>query len=279
MNTIIIKPLITTKIPIEAEILSPQNLSGKKIEEIEELSVFQGNKTHRFSEFFTVEGEIDDNENETRIVIDGDVSHVKYIGAEMKAGEVWIKGNSGMHTGSLMKGGKITVEGNVSDWAGAEMSGGVLMIEGNSGHQLGSAYRGSSEGMTGGAIVVGGNTGSEAGSFMRRGIIAIGGRTGAFTGVHMNGGEIFVFGKTGIRAGAQAKGNGGFIACLGGIVELLPTYRYDTTYSPTMIRLYMKELSEKLGISKAAEYKDITFERYRGDLAVGGNSEILVAKG
>lgn len=278
MKTIVFKPLTVTQIPIEAEILSPQKLAGKKTDEVGELSVFQGNKTHRLSEFFSIEGEIADNENEIRIIIDGDVPHTKYIGTGMQAGEILIKGNVGMHTGSQMKGGKITVEGNASDWAGAEMSGGILLINGNSGHQLGSAYRGSSEGMTGGAIAVGGNVGSEAGSFMRRGIIAVGGDTGAFTGVHMNGGEIFVLGKTGIRAGAQAKGNGGFIACLGGIDELLPTYRYDTTYSPIMMKLYMKELSEKLGISKANEYKHVAFERYRGDLAVGGNSEILIAK-
>jgi hypothetical protein len=94
----------------------------------------------------------------------------------------------------------------------------------------------------------------------------------------MNGGERFVFGKTGMRAGAQAGGNGGFIASLGGIEELLPTYRYDTTYSPIMMRLYLKEMAEKLGIKVASKFKDTQYLRYRGDLAVGGNSEILVAK-
>jgi formylmethanofuran dehydrogenase subunit C len=279
MKTLFLTPKSITKIPIEAEIISPKTISGKSLEEVKELLVYQGNKRHRLTDFFTVEGEIAKNPEKVRIVIEDDIPHVKYIGAGMKTGEILIRGNAGMHTGSQMTGGKIIVKGNVSDWAGAEMNGGLLKIEGNAGHQLGSAYRGSSEGMTGGVIIVDGKTGSETAGFMRRGMLIIGGDTGAFTGVHMNGGEIFVFGKTGVRAGAQAKGNGGFIATLGGIEELLPTYRYDTTYSPIMMKLYLKEMTEKLGIKKASKFKDTHYLRYRGDLAVGGNSEILVAKG
>ena len=279
MKTLVFTPKRITKIPIEAEIISPPRISGKSLEDVKEILVYQGNKRHRLTDFFTIEGKVAENPSKVRIVIDDDIPHVKYVGAEMNTGEILIRGDAGMHTGSQMVGGEITIQGNVSDWAGAEMSGGLLKIEGNAGHQLGSAYRGSSEGMTGGVIIVDGKAGSEAAGFMRRGMLVIGEDTGPFTGVHMNGGEIFVFGKTGIRAGAQARGNGGFIACLGGIEEVLPTYRYDTTYSPVMMKLYLKEMAEKLGIKKASKFKDTRFIRYRGDLAVGGNSEILVAKG
>jgi formylmethanofuran dehydrogenase subunit C len=108
-------------------------------------------------------------------------------------------------------------------------------------------------------------------------MIIVSGDTGSFTGVHMNGGEILIFGKAGKRLGAQAKGNGGFIACFGGIDELLPTYRYDTTYTPTFMRLYIRQLSDNLGID-TAKYLDRPMRRYRGDLAVGGKAEILVAE-
>jgi formylmethanofuran dehydrogenase subunit C len=157
------------------------------------------------------------------------------------------------------------------------MKGGLIRVLGNAGNLVGAAYRGSAEGMTGGCIFVNGNAGSEIGSFMRRGMIVVTGDTGPFTGVHMNGGEIIVFGEAGKRLGAQAKGNGGFIACFGSVDELLPTYRYDTSYTPTFMRLYLRQLMDKLGIDMT-KYMDKPMRRYRGDLAVGGNAEILVAE-
>jgi formylmethanofuran dehydrogenase subunit C len=132
--------------------------------------------------------------------------------------------------------------------------------------------------MTGGCILVEGDAGFETGSFMRRGMIVIRGNVGPFAGVHMNGGEIFVFGRVARRLGAEAKGNGGFIACLGEVESLLPTYVYDTTYVPTMMKLYLRQLRDELGVSEADEFLDAPFRRYRGDVAVGGNAEILVAE-
>jgi formylmethanofuran dehydrogenase subunit C len=216
-----------------------------------------------------------DSPEEQMIVIDGDARHIKHIGEGMTAGRIVIQGDAGLHTGAQMTGGDITITGNVGDWCGAEMKGGLIRVLGNAGNLVGAAYRGSAEGMTGGCIRVNGDAGSEIGSFMRRGMIVITGDTGTFTGVHMNGGEIIVFGKAGKRLGAQAKGNGGFIACFGSIEEMLPTYRYDTTYTPTFMRLYLRQLSENLGID-TTQYIDKPMRRYRGDLAVGGNAEILV---
>ncbi len=94
----------------------------------------------------------------------------------------------------------------------------------------------------------------------------------------MNGGEILVFGRAGRRLGAQAKGNGGFMACFGGVEELLPTYIYDTTYTPTFMRLYLRRLAETLNVGEALRYMDKPLRLYRGDLAVGGNAEILIAE-
>ena len=278
MKELTLVPREVTRIPVEAEAISPNVVAGKTLAEVQGLVVYQGKTRLRLSDLFTVTGETADTPAEQRIVVDGGAPHVKYIGAGMGAGSVVIKGDAGMHTGAQMAGGELTVMGDASDWAGAEMKGGVLRIEGDAGHLLGAAYRGSSEGMTGGCIVVGGGVGSEAASFMRRGMIVVKGGTGAFTGVHMNGGEIFVFGKAGRRLGAQAKGNGGFIACLGGVEELLPTYICDTTYKPTFMRLYLRQLAETLGVEEALRFIDTPLRRYRGDLAVGGNAEILVAE-
>jgi formylmethanofuran dehydrogenase subunit C len=277
MMKLILRPKKLTKIPIEADVINPDIISGKTIETVESSKVYQGNKTYPLSDFFKVEGEVADNPQQQMIVITGDVPHVKYIGKKMSTGSILVEGDAGMHTGSQMQGGELTVTGNTGDWTGAELKGGSIKIHGNAGNLLGAAYRGSSEGMTGGRIIVMGNVGSEAASFMRRGMLVIKGDTGVFTGVHMNGGEIIILGETGRRAGAQAKGNGGFIVCLGGIRELLPTYKYDTTYAPVFMRLYLKELSRNMGLEDVTMYIDTQLRRYRGDIAVGGNAEILVA--
>lgn len=277
MKTIVLTPKGFSNIPIEADVISPDVFAGKTLQEIRNLHIYYGNEELPMKEYIHAQGKVAEKPEEQLIVIDGDARHIKQIGTRMTAGRIVVQGYAGMHLGAQMSGGDITVTGNALDWAGAEMKGGIIRVLGDAGNLLGGAYRGSSEGMTGGCIVVTGNAGSEAASFMRRGMVVVMGDTGDFTGVHMNGGEIFIFGKPGKRLGAQAKGNGGFIACLNGIDEMLPTYRFDTTYTPTFMRLYMKQLYEKLGITSAPQFIDKPMRRYRGDLAVGGNSEILVA--
>lgn len=267
-----------TKLPVEAEVISPDSIAGKTLEEVKALQVYRGNKVFSLSEFFDVEGNVAETPEEQHIVVDGDAGHVKYIGKGMTAGLVVVQGDAGMHTGAQMTGGDLTVTGSAGDWLGAEMKGGLIRVHGDAGNQAAAAYRGSSEGMTGGCILVKGSVGSEACSFMRRGMLVVGGGTGPFTGVHMNGGEVFVFGELGKRAGAQAKGNGGFIAGFGGVREVLPTYIYETTYTPTFMRLYLRQLTRNLGVEEAARFIDAPMRRYRGDMAVGGSAEILVAE-
>lgn len=278
MEELWLTPKQMPPIPVEAEVICPDAVVGKTPEEVAALEVYVGNSAHQLGEFFEVEGEVAEKPADQMIVVDGSVPTVKYIGAKMTAGSIHVKGCAGMHTGAQMSGGELVVEENTRDWAGAEMKGGLLRIGKDSRNQTGAAYRGSSEGMTGGCIVVDGNAGLEAGAFMRRGMIVVQGNVGPFAGVHMNGGEIFVFGRAERRVGAEAKGNGGFIACLGEVEAILPTYVYDTTYTPSFMRLYLRQLRDELGIGEAAEFIDAPFRRYRGDIAVGGNAELLIAE-
>jgi formylmethanofuran dehydrogenase subunit C len=277
MKKIVLTPRGFSSIPIEADVLSPDVFAGKTLQEIRNLPIYYGNEKVKMKEYIHAQGKTANRPEEQLIVIDGDARHIKQIGSQMTAGRIVVQGWAGMHLGTQMSGGDITVEGDTLDWAGAEMKGGVLRILGNSGNLLGGAYRGSSEGMTGGCIVVTGDVGSEVASFMRRGMIIVMGNSGDFTGVHMNGGEIFIFGKPGKRLGAQARGNGGFIACFGGVDEILPTYQFDTTFTPIFMRLYLKQLYERLGVTMVSQLIDTPMKRYRGDLAVGGNAEILVS--
>ena len=278
MKELILKPKKLPEMPLEAEAITPDSVAGKTLKEIKSLPVYVGNATETLGKYFDVKGETAETPSDQLVAIQGECENAKYIGAGMTAGRLIVEGCVGMHAGAEMEGGELIVTGSASNWAGAEMKGGLLRIHGDAGHQLGAAYRGSPEGMTGGVIVVGGSVGLEAGAFMRRGMLIIHGNVGSFLGVHMNGGEIFVFGRVARRFGAEAKGNGGFIACFGGVESILPTYVYDTTFRPDFLKLYLRQLRDQLGIEVAGKYLDASFRRYRGDIAVGGTAEILVVE-
>jgi formylmethanofuran dehydrogenase subunit C len=269
---VILSLKVVPKVPVEAECISPDLFSGKSLEQVKNLEVLVGNKRKRLGDVFEVsEGPEGDGE----IVIEGDLSRVKHVGAAMSFGKVVVKGDVGMHLGRQMKGGKIIVHGNAGDWTGAEMRGGVIRIKGNAGNLLGAAYRGSKLGMNRGMIVVEGNAGHEVGELMKRGIIAVVGDVASFAGAHMKGGTILCFGKIGGRAGAEMD-RGTIIAF--NELELLPTFRYDSTYNPTFLRALLREL-RKYDLPVRQEHIERAYDRYSGDLAGLGKGEIFVWRG
>ncbi len=259
----------TTTIPVEAECLVPDKLAGKSAGEIAELVVQHGNAPARVGDFFHVEGDAGDGQ----VVIEGDCSRVKWVGAEMTSGTITVRGNIGMHTGAEMRGGVIHVHGNAGDWVGAEMRGGLIHVHGDAGHLVGAGYRGSRLGMRGGVILVDGKAGNEIGSGMRRGLIAIGGATGDYPGVSLIAGSLFLFGPVGGRPGAGMKR--GTIACLGPAPHLLPTFRFACVYRPVFVALYLRKLRQ-LGFVVDERHLAGDWKRYCGDAVALGKGEILV---
>ena len=258
----------TTSIPLEAECLTPDQLAGKTLAEIAKLPLQHGNAPAPLAEFFTISGDPEDKE----IVIEGDCSRVKWIGAGMTAGRITIHGNAGMHLGAEMKGGQIQLHGHAGDWVGAEMRGGHIHVHGNAGHLVGAGYRGSRVGTRGGVILIDGNAGNEIGANMRRGLIAVGGDAGDFAGVSLIAGSVFVFGQPGIRLGAGMKR--GTIALFGDLPPLLPTFRLDCLYRPAFMSLYLRQL-RAWGFSFPDEYLHGSYQRYSGDLVSLGKGEVL----
>jgi formylmethanofuran dehydrogenase subunit C len=250
-------------VPLEAEVLSPDNLATLSHEEICALPVYLGKRQMRVDNFFSVEGAASDD-----VEIRGALDKVKWIGRGMTRGRISIVGNAGMHTGALMKGGSIEVSGNVSDWLGAEMTGGFIRVRGQAGGQVGAAYRGSLAGMRGGTIIIDGSAGLEVGMRMRRGIIVVGGQARDFAGLQMKGGTIFLLAGAEIRTGAWM--NRGTIVSLAPL-KLLPTFCYSCTFEPTFLRLYARHLQAH-GIA----ISDKPYRRYVGDTCLPGKGEILV---
>lgn len=258
------------EVPVEAENITPDRLTGLTETEVASLSVQYGNKQATLGDFFRVEGSANGE-----IHLEGDLQSFKMIGQSMSSGRIIVHGNVGMHLGATMSGGEILVEGNAGDWAGAEMSGGLLHIMGDAGNTLGACYRGGKVGMLGGEILVHGKAGSEAGGAMRRGLIAIGGESGDFTGVNMLAGSIIVFGGLGWRSGAGMKR--GTIVSMGE-ARILPTFGYACTYKPTFLRLYLSYLRQ-MGFPVEDAHINGHYRRWSGDTVELNRGEILVFDG
>jgi len=139
MRKIVLTPRGFSKIPIEADVISPDNFAGKTIPEIREMEIYYGNKVHPMKEYIHAQGKVAESPEKQLIVIDGDARHIKHIGEGMTTGRIVIQGDAGMHTGVQMSGGDITVTGNVGDWCGAEMKGGLIRVLGNAGNLVGRA--------------------------------------------------------------------------------------------------------------------------------------------
>ncbi len=257
-----------TTIPVEAEAITPDNLAGKSAAEIAKVPIQHGNAQAPLGDFFAVSGDAGDK----HIRIEADCSRVKWIGAGMASGRITIHGNAGMHLGSEMTGGEIEVHGQAGDWVGGEMRGGKIHVHGDAGHLVGAAYRGSRLGMCGGVILIDGKAGNEIGGTMRRGFIAIGGDTGDFPGVSLIAGTVFLFGQPGVRLGAGMKH--GTIVLFAGDAPLLPSFRYDCTYRPAFLRLYLRQLAA-WNFAPAAHLRDGVCRRYSGDLVALGKGEVL----
>ena len=247
---------------LEAEVISPNVFVGKTIDEIKSLQLWKGNRQVPITDYFNVSGETGSTAEETKIILEGDLSKAKHIGEGMTAGEILIKGNAGMHTAAKMKGGKVTVEGNVDDWTGVEMKGGALTIFGNARNYLGAAYRGASVGMQGGTIELNGDCGTEAGEWMKKGTITIKGKVGSFAGIHMQGGLIILHNLVAERVGAEMKN--GKIIIHGKVEELLPSFKFDGEVASAVIN----------------EEKEIEgpFLKFIGDIAEKGKGEIYLNK-
>ena len=226
INLTLKKSALKSNIPIEAEIISPDNFFEKDLSEISQLSIWRGNKELTISQVFTISGDhVKGGEiKDLQIILKGDLSKFKRIGQNMSEGLIDIKGSIGMHLGTQMSGGKIIVQENADDFAGANMKGGEMYILGNAGHYLGGSVRGDWRGMSNGKIRVEGNIGNECGVWMRKGIIEIGGNVNLFLGIHMHNGLIIVDGDVEERAGAEM--TGGIIVIKGKLKKNLPSFEF-----------------------------------------------------
>lgn len=212
------------KLFLEAENINPDAVAGKTAAEIAAIHAYEGKEQVTLGKYFDISGETGANAADTKIILKGDLTRIKYIGMKMSAGEIIIEGNADMYVGAWMTGGKITAKGNIGAFAGTAMKGGEIIVDGNAGNYLGAAYRGDWRGMQGGKIHVKGNAGSDVGTFMNGGEIIVDGDIDVHVGTHAEGGKIIVKGNAKSRVGGQmVKGE---IYIFGNIDVMMPGFKY-----------------------------------------------------
>jgi formylmethanofuran dehydrogenase subunit C len=150
------------------------------------------------------------------------------------------------------------------DYIGHKMSRGSITIEGDCGDFMGSQ-------MHGGSIICHGNAGDRVGDQMRRGLILIDGNVSDYCGSRMLAGTIGVFGSTGQYVG---------FAMRRGTILLTTSPKLHATIQDcgahTLAFLALLFASFKPILTKFNTIKPSRAQRYAGDLASGGNGEILV---
>jgi formylmethanofuran dehydrogenase subunit C len=256
---ITLTPLRAFHFPVVASCINPDVFQGKSVPEVAALTVWEGNRKKTLGDLFKIEENKAESPN---ITVNGDASEIRWVGWNMKNGEIVVNGNIGMHLGEKMTGGKITVQGDAAGWAGSGMKGGLIEIHGNAGDYLASPYRGSSVGMSKGKIIVHGNVGSDVAVFMKGGVIKVQGNAGPFLGFRMRGGTVHIEKNIGNRAGACM--TGGKIVVSGVLEGMLPTFTIDRVKAKVKI-----EEGEKAAGP---------FYVFLGDLAEMGHGKLFISK-
>jgi formylmethanofuran dehydrogenase subunit C len=255
----VITPLRQFRIPVTAECLTPDFISGKSLREIELTQVWEGNRKIKLGSLFKVEGEIGNSPNDCNIKIAGDVTAVRRIGYGMSSGSIRIDGNAGMYLGEEMQGGTITVAGNSGSWLGTQMHAGQIEVKGTAGDSVGGSVRGGTRGMRGGTITIHGDCGTEVGAWMQDGIVRIRGECDIYAGIHMKNGTILAERNCQGRVGAQM--TGGRIIVLGNTGGILPSFQCE-------------EIRER---AKAGEEEILgPFYVFSGDVNERGKGQLLV---
>lgn len=260
------------RISVDAAEISPDRLTGKSLDQIRRTEIRVGRDVVPLGDVASVSGDAADGE----VRLAGPLESWDAIARAMKSGRLIVDGTVGARLGIEMSGGRIKVSGSAGPWAGAAMRGGQLEVVQNAGDFLGAALPGEIRGMHGGEILVHGRVGREAGVRMRRGLIAVAGSAGAGLARGMIAGTVFVFGKVEGLAGIHMRRGTICLDHPSAVSSVAPSFCSSGRFEPLVMRLYEAHLHEA-GFPSPATSPDLPPERWRGDLSLGGQGEILVA--
>jgi len=226
MKTVTLTLKKFSSIALEFDELKPDDIYTWSKKDFEKYQIPVGNTRFPLSNYFDieVEGEAEGPED-IKMILDGDMGRVKYIGCGMTAGEIIVNGDADLHVGAEMEGGSIKVNGNAESYVGREMRGGNIEIMGDVKEYCGTSYIGEWRGMSGGVIKVHGNAGKQLADCMSGGEIYVDGSCDILAGIHMTKGYIEIGGDVTRWPGGQMKN--GNIVIKGKLSSLLEGFNPD----------------------------------------------------
>ncbi|MDL2246127.1 formylmethanofuran dehydrogenase subunit C [Methanobrevibacter sp. OttesenSCG-928-K11] len=260
MKTITFNQKKTSAIALEFDELRPDDIYTWEKADFDNYGVPIGNSRFPLTDYFDIEIEGEaESPDDVKMILNGDMGRVKYIGCKMSGGEIICNGDADIHVGAEMTGGKIFVNGNVETFAGREMAGGYLEISGNTKEFCGASYMGEWRGMTGGEILVRGNAGKQCGECLSGGKITVLGNCDILAGIHMAKGLIEIHGDVNRWPGGQMKN--GNIVVHGKLGRLLEGFVLDEVVTNPEID------------GKSFEGK---FIKYTGDIGLNGKGSLYL---
>jgi len=226
LKTIIFNQKKTSPIALEFDELIPDGIYGWEKSDFDKYMVPIGNSRFPLSDYFDVEVEGEaESPAQVKMVFNGDLGRVKYIGSKMTDGQIVANSSVDLHCGAEMAGGSILVNGNAESYAGREMTGGELEIMGNVKEFCGASYIGDWRGMTGGIITIHGNAGKQLGECLTGGEIHVKGNCDILAGIHMSKGLIQIDGDVTRSPGGQMLN--GDIIINGTVSRFLESFNQD----------------------------------------------------
>lgn len=248
------------KIPLEFDNVLPELLYDKSLDKIKEVILYQGNRKKRLDELFGVDVDgTADEASDCKIIINGKLDRIKYIGNKMSCGVIIANGDVDLHAGAMMSGGHLIINGNAESYLGREMTGGLIEVMGSVREFCASSYVGEWRGMNGGKIIIDANAGKQLADCMLNGYIHIKGNCDILPGVHMAGGFIQIDGDVESWPGGQMKK--GTIVVTGHIKDMLQGFKRKERVCNPLIN---------------GKYFYGKYDLYLGDIGANGNGQLWV---
>jgi len=249
--------------------LTPDQLQGKTIASIREISLPYGMTKLRVGDAFDIEG----NDTQHIAFVNSSVL-MDAIGQGMQHGKIEVHGDVGHYLGLNMR-GEIELFGNAGNFVACQMQSGLIRIHGNVGDFAGGALIGNRRGMRGGMLIINGNAEDRLGDQMRRGTILVDGNVGDYCAANMVAGTIGIAGKIGAYCG---------YAMRHGTILIANSTTTINAFHPTMVdvghhHLAFLRLSFSAWRDLPSHFSKLTSiraHRWMGDIASDGKGEILI---
>ena len=121
MKTITLTLKKFSSIALEFEELIPDTVYNWNKEDFENYQVPVGNSRFPLTNYFDIEVEGDaEGPEDVKMILDGDMGRVKYIGYRMTDGEIIVNGDADLQAGAEMIGGSLKINGNAESYVGRE---------------------------------------------------------------------------------------------------------------------------------------------------------------